>query len=518
MVNAPVAVRESERGFTLVEVMVAATVLVVGVLGLLTMLDTANKTTARTKAREGAVNLAREAIEAVRAVPYPDLTQTQIEPELKAQPGLADADSGAVGWQIRRRNIVYTVTATVCSVDDGTLATDGYGTHAGVAFCADSATEGTTDNNPDDYKRVKLDVAWQDGSRSHTARQEAVINNPGSAFAPAVKTLTPSTASPVSSTVGSITFTVTTSSRAESVRWTIDNVEQTPAVASNTARTQWTFTWNTPPSVVDGTYLIGAEASDQFGQVGTGRTLTMVLNRAHPAAPSGFVGGRNPLWGSSFAEFEWDPNPERDVVGYRVYERRLLGADRVVCETSVEDNARPTSCFDTNAPSSVLPVTYYVVALAPAMVGTGLEPSASSTRLVGSASRARPAERDHARPDRRRHDDPLDRAGRHRHPLLPDLPRRQVLLLRAARPHGLAGRPRADRSERHADGRPALLLADGGRRGPRRVELRAVRDGDLLMSARRDPRGRARLHAHRGPARDDADADGVQRDARRCSP
>ena len=364
----------------------AATILVVGVLGVLTMLDTANKTSARTKAREGAVNLAREAIEAVRAVPYPDLVPAQIEAELKAQPGLADADTGATGWQVRRRNIMFTVTASVCSVDDGTLASDGYGGHSGVAFCADSTTEGTTDSNPDDYKRVKLDVAWQDGSQSHTARQEAVINNPGSAFAPAVKTLIPSTASPVGTTVGSITFSATTSSRAEGLRWTIDNVEQAPATATNTGRTAWTFTWNTPSGVVDGTYLIGAEAYDQFGQVGTGRTVTMMLNRYEPAAPSGFTGGRNTLWGDDFAEFEWSPNPERDVVGYRVYERRLLGTDRLVCETSVEDDASPTNCFDTSPPSSLLPVTYYVVALAPARVGSGLESSPPSSHLVSAAS------------------------------------------------------------------------------------------------------------------------------------
>jgi Tfp pilus assembly protein PilV len=379
--------RADERGFTLIEVMVAATVLIVGVLGVLTMLDTANKTSARTKAREGAVNLAREAIEAVRAVPYPDLVLPQIETELKAQPGLADADP-ATGWQIRRRNITYTVTANVCSVDDGTLTSDGYGNHSGVDFCADSATEGTTDNNPDDYKRVRLDVSWRNGSQTLSARQEAVINNPGSAFAPAVKTLTlPSgLSSPVTSSVSSITFTVTTSSRAEGVRWTIDNVEQAPATATNTAKTTWQFTWDTSSSVVDGTYLIGAEAYDQFGQVGTGRTVTMVLNRAQPAAPSGFTGGRNTLWGNSFAEFEWNPNPERDVVGYRVYEDRLLTADRVVCETSVEDDASPTTCFDTSPPASVLPVNYYVVALAPARVGSGLELSPSAGHLVGDAT------------------------------------------------------------------------------------------------------------------------------------
>jgi Tfp pilus assembly protein PilV len=373
--------RAGERGFTLVEVMVAATILIVGVLGVLTMLDTANGVTARTKAREGGVNLAREAIEAVRAVPYPDLIPARAATELQAQPGLADADP-APGWQVRRRDITYTVVASVCSVDDGTLEPDGYGNHAGGFFCADSTTQGTTDTNPDDYKRVALDITWKDGGQTRTARQEAVINNPGSAFAPAIKTLTPNVASPVGTAVSSITFAATTSSRAEEVRWTLDNLVQPPATPTNSARTSWTFTWDTPASVVDGTYLVGAEAYDQFGQAGTGRVATMQLNRYAPAAPTGFAGGRNTRWGDAFAEFEWNPNPERDVVGYRVFEA-LDGTDRLVCETSVEDDALPTVCQDTAAPASG---TYYVVALAPARVGSGLEQSAPSTIIVGAAT------------------------------------------------------------------------------------------------------------------------------------
>src|SRR5215210_2091194 len=58
----------AEDGFTLVELMMAALVLVVGVLGVLSLLDHANRATERTKHREAATNLAREVIEASRAV------------------------------------------------------------------------------------------------------------------------------------------------------------------------------------------------------------------------------------------------------------------------------------------------------------------------------------------------------------------------------------------------------------------------------------------------------------------
>lgn len=370
--------RPGERGFTLVEVMVAATILIVGVLGLVTMLDGANRATSRTKAREAGVNLAREAIEAARAVPYPEMVPAQAEAELRAQPGLADA-SADPGWQVRRRDIVYTLAVNVCSVDDGTVGADGYGDHTGGFYCTDSATQGATDTNPDDYKRVTLDVTWKDAAQTRTARQEAVINNPGSAFAPAIRTLVSNPLSPITNAaVGSVAFTATSSSRAVSAKWSLDNILAGDAVG-NGAGITWTWTWNLA-GVVDGTYLIGAEAHDQFGESGTGRVLTMVLNRAAPAAPTGLTGGRNALWGPSFAEFEWDPNPERDVTGYRLYRMDNPAAvpapatDHRVCETSVDD-ANPTFCQDTSAPAGL--IRYYAVALAPARVGTGIEESAA---------------------------------------------------------------------------------------------------------------------------------------------
>jgi Tfp pilus assembly protein PilV len=380
----------SERGFTLVEVTVAATLLIVGVLGTLTLLDGANRATARTKAREGAVNLAREAIEAARAVPYPDLTVSGTVGELQAQPGLADA-STQTGWNVVRRGITYTIVPTVCSVDD---ATDGLGTHTGLDMCADSTGTGTADINPDDYKRVALDVTWRDGATTWSARQQAVINNPGSAFAPAVKTLVPTPAGPTitSQAVTNIAFAATTSSRAEDFKWNIDGVVQGSATPVGASRTSWTFNWPVPLSVVDGSYQLGAEAFDQFGQSGTSRTVTLQLNRFAPATPTSFAGGRNPLWNSvtsNFAEFEWSPSPERDIVGYRVKRMAGLttsGGDPVVCETSVED-AEPTICR-ASVPSSLLsaliPPTYYVVAVAPARGTSGLEESPPATKTVGA--------------------------------------------------------------------------------------------------------------------------------------
>jgi Tfp pilus assembly protein PilV len=361
----------SEDGFTLVEVVVAAFILLVGVLGVLTLLNTASQNTYKTKVRDGGLSLAREVIEASRAVPYPDLSQTTVLAQLQAQPGLEDANGGTV-WQIQRRGITYTVSASVCSVDG---ATDGYGDHTGGTFCADSATTGTADKDPDDYKRVQVDVTHQrPGETPIKVHQEAVLNDPGSAFAPSVTAMTCTPASPITTTATISCSGIKTSTKAASVRWYVDNVQRGIATANGT---DWTFTWN-PSGVTDGTSLIRAQAYDRYGQTGSGYVVTVLLNRFAPAAPTGVVGGRNPTWGNNVVELEWNPSPERDVTGYQVW--RVTGGsvnlanDVKVCQTQASD-ASATPCVDTSAPTGNQ--RYYVLAVAPARPpATGTETSA----------------------------------------------------------------------------------------------------------------------------------------------
>ncbi len=82
-----------ERGFTLVEVLAAMSVLLVGVTATLTLILAAEARTASTKAREGGVNLQRELVEASRSIPYAQLT-----------PGASSPSSSAwAGWRTRTR-------------------------------------------------------------------------------------------------------------------------------------------------------------------------------------------------------------------------------------------------------------------------------------------------------------------------------------------------------------------------------------------------------------------------------
>src|SRR6266576_1322052 len=130
-----VARGRGQGGFTLVEVMVAMALLLTAVLGLMSMTDSAARTTTDTKAREGAISLEREILEDAGGIAYSQLSPTTLVPTLQALPGLA-SQSGPGTWTLTRRDtsiagtgFTYTVDAKVCSIDD---VSDSYGARSGV--------------------------------------------------------------------------------------------------------------------------------------------------------------------------------------------------------------------------------------------------------------------------------------------------------------------------------------------------------------------------------------------------
>lgn len=327
----------------MVEVLVSAVVLIVGVLAMLNILDVANATTSNTRARDVGTSLARQVTEAARSVPYAALTPQTIEEELKSQPGLSSTSGGA--WTIERQHTVFTVTATVCAVDD---PSDGAGAHDEGVYCADSAAAGTADRNPDDYKRLTVDLTWTIKNREHNVHQVAVVNHPGSAGGPAVSSL--DVLAPASTNIltelTNVGLTATTSGSATSVAFSVDGVATATATGSGSL---WNFTWPIT-ELHDGTHLVTAQAFDSQGLSGATRSVTIKLNRFLPFAPTGLAGGRN----GSVVELEWLPNEERDVAGYRVL-RGVPGASTLVCPLS-----REVTCRDESPPAGIL--TYYVVA------------------------------------------------------------------------------------------------------------------------------------------------------------
>ncbi|MGI8511158.1 MAG: hypothetical protein ACR2NH_00830, partial [Solirubrobacteraceae bacterium] len=212
--HAPCSARMSpfgQDGFTIVEVLVAATVLVVGVGATLALVVAAAGTAAQTKGVEGATNVAREITESARKVPFSQLTSGQVVPALQAVPGLESTTS--TSWRVTRRGISYAVDVEVCSIDD---AKDGYGAHD-ASYCPQSATTGTNDGQPLDFKLLTATISWQPaaGAKTRSVRQLSYIAASG-ADAPGVSALvltSPNVATPsapvIATAVASATFKVT---------------------------------------------------------------------------------------------------------------------------------------------------------------------------------------------------------------------------------------------------------------------------------------------------------------------
>lgn len=348
----------------LLETMFASGVLMVGVLGTMTLVDGANDRTTQSKSREGATALGRQLVEAARSIPYPELTPNKIEERLRAQAGLEDADGG-VGWTIKRRKFTFVVDATVCTYDD---SADGGGAHENDTYCADSAS-GSVDSTPDDYRRVVVQIRWDAGHGVQRHRQTTLINNPGNAVGPAVKTLVATTpVLPVTTEASTVNFSATTSITPQFVRWSVEGVPQGTASGSGTT---WGFDWNIS-EVLDGSYLVGAQAFDAQGGSGSSKALTVVLNRYLAAAPEGFAAGRN----DAIVDVEWLPNSEGDIVGYKVYRRVGSGTPELVCGLMTE-----TVCRDDSPPDAAA-VDYFAVAVDRAPDGSHREGARSEVRTV----------------------------------------------------------------------------------------------------------------------------------------
>ena len=230
-----------EDGFTIIEVLVASVILVVGVLGVLGIVVQSDSVTAANRAREQGVSLEREIVEAARAIPYDQLMQNAIVGKIKATSGLTDSTMLSTGWTYTRRNVKYSVAIGTCAVDD---PTDGQGPHESAGYCIngtgttsptecatylgssgsiagtgaasgaaagdcgidsnfDGAVDGLADTtggactnctgvdtNPNDYKRVVVLVRWNKGLGKRYALQSTTVPNPGLAAAPGVTVMT----------------------------------------------------------------------------------------------------------------------------------------------------------------------------------------------------------------------------------------------------------------------------------------------------------------------------------------
>jgi type IV pilus modification protein PilV len=138
---------DSQAGYTLIEVMIAMVVLIIGVLGTFMLIDGSAASTSRTTAREQGTNLARDLVERSRQLTYAKTTMALAPTNLRAALPASDSAGALTGasldtFTVTRRNTTYTVKVFACSVDD---PTDGAG-QGDATFC--EAPTGTIGQGP----------------------------------------------------------------------------------------------------------------------------------------------------------------------------------------------------------------------------------------------------------------------------------------------------------------------------------------------------------------------------------
>jgi hypothetical protein len=335
----------------LFETMVAAVVLVIGLLGAFLFLDTAVQTSWATRAKEGATSLAREITEDAHDLAFSSVSPSTITSQLQAMPGLSNQGSGST-WQIIRRGVTYTINVNECSVDD---PGNGYGVHDST-FCADSSTQGTADTNPINFKRVTVDVSWSAHGRTPDVHEVTLLGSTGQSIALSTSNLQVATPTPIpgagiagsstqpvvtSSSVTSMTFSVTAPSGTTAIVWTV-NGAPTSWTSTNGGST-WTSSAWTISGLSDGTYQVGAAAENASGVIGASVTIPVQLSRAVPSAPTvtgygynanAYVSGAP----ATVAEVQWRQNSELNVVGYHLYSPSGL-----IC-TTMYSNTYPAAC------------------------------------------------------------------------------------------------------------------------------------------------------------------------------
>jgi Tfp pilus assembly protein PilV len=360
-----------EGGFTIVEVIVATVILTVGLLTTFLMLNIALHSSADVRQHENGVALARQVAEDARSIPYSQLSSSTITSTLQGYPGLANTSTGS-NWTVQRAGYTYTITDSLTGISDP------------------KDTSGTTD-----VKQFTVNVNWTTFTgASRTYSESAIISragqdpglqasnlqlaSPSCSTAGVQSSSCPTSAVITSSGITSLQFSVTAPSGTQNVVWFLNGVKQTSwSGSAPTSGTTWTSNSWSLSGVSDGTYTVGAAAEDSSGIDGPSVTMTVRLIRNVPSAPTVTGYGFNsnlPNGPSSVAEFQWNANPENNIVGYRIYYNTSSGGQTLVCQTSLSTSYQTcgsnawclstTQCIDLSPPSTLsLYRTYTVKAL-----------------------------------------------------------------------------------------------------------------------------------------------------------
>jgi Tfp pilus assembly protein PilV len=375
-----------EAGFTLIEVLIAAVVLMIGMVALFGLLDSAVKASYSTRAREGATNLARQLLEDAHTIPYSQISTYSITKQLQEmQPSASQLSASP--WKVSQRGVTYTVKVSECAIDD---PKNGLGNHLSAGgenqFCKDpgekeweakEATEGKTeDPQPENLKRITVDVTWVAQGRSPDVRQTETLTAAGEAVGLSAYNLQlskPTMAAPWTSTTPVITeagvtelvFTVSSPKGTTAMAWSLEGNRQAPAPTQTEKEgPTWTFSWPIT-AVSDGTYKITAQSVNATGVTGPPVTIAVTVIRGAPVAPKGILAGFNTINEAgkpkTVVELQWQANVERNVIGYRVF--RPPNREQA-CPLPAATVSLSVKCIDFNPPKgNASNLTYEVVAL-----------------------------------------------------------------------------------------------------------------------------------------------------------
>ena len=381
-----------EDGFTIIESAIAGLVLIVGMLGVLTMLSGSLRTTAVTNERVGASNLARELVENTRGLDYADMSAQLVRDRLQAR-GLGSGTP----WTIERRNVTYAVSATSCTYDS---PTDKLAAVAPENVCTPQPAAAAGDSNGDDFRRTTFQVTWNGAGGDRSITQTTLVVNPSGGLGPRVTAFAPVTQTITSAAATTASVTWTTSA-AKTLHWAVDDGVSSGTVSGSTSETtSFETNWaigdsGSETEILDGAYQMTAQPFSDRDIAGEVKRANIVLNRRRPYAPHTFDGGHNTRVGD-IVDMEWSRNKERDVLGYRVV---WSGADKTagtaddeqVCPLPAEAEMltpTTTSCADFSPPSGA--TKYYVAAMDRASDNALREGDRRSLSVSAASSRPGP--------------------------------------------------------------------------------------------------------------------------------
>jgi hypothetical protein len=223
----------AETGLTVVEVLVASVLLIIGVLGTFMMLDVSSRGAA----------------------------------------AACSVDDGRDGYGVHAASVRWCSDSASTGTTD-TQAEDLKRVTADVSYSVDTRAQAV-------QQTATFSASGAPVGPSVSALS---ITSPGTYAGQASPVVTSTPAG------GILSFTATSAGAAD-MKFTINGAEQPGGVTSLGAGS-WRLDWNIS-SLKDGTYTIGAAAVDALGTRGQPRTMQVALNRGVPATLSGAVGGYN---------------------------------------------------------------------------------------------------------------------------------------------------------------------------------------------------------------------------------